>query len=150
MHELRTILSDWPELPTDEACTPDDQPVPRELWPTLTPAWRDVQMVLEADRRANSNFVATGLLVAEGVMAPLATTGLGPVPSARYGRGWLWRCGVHVVADGERPAHDCRENGRSTDHGGARDAALHHVLTRHPDAAVPYIARRRHALRNWN
>ncbi|MFF5968210.1 hypothetical protein ACFY64_31705 [Streptomyces collinus] len=86
----------------------------------------------------------------EGALAPLATAGLGPVPAARYGRGWLWRCGVHVMPDGEQPAHDCTANGRSTIQDGARDAALAHVLAGHPDAAVPYVARRWHALRNWN
>ncbi|KQW13555.1 hypothetical protein [Streptomyces sp. Root369] len=148
MHELSTILPDWPDPPPEATCIPDGQPVPREQWPALNPVWRDFQAALEADR--TTGLVATGLLFAEGAIAPLAVVGLGPVPSARYGRGWLWRCGVHVMADGEQPAHDCTENGRSTTHDGARDAALCHVGAEHPDAAVPYIARRWHALRNWN
>ncbi|MEU6595338.1 hypothetical protein ABZ923_40130 [Streptomyces sp. NPDC046881] len=150
MYELSTILDDWPDLPEEADCVPDEQPVPPEKWPVLAPVWRDVQVVLEADRRADNGFVATGLLYAAGAIAPLATAGLGPVAAARYGRGWLWRCGVHVMADGDRPAHDCTENGRSTTADGARDAALAHVLDEHPDAAVPYVARRWHALRNWN
>ena len=123
MFELSTILPDWPDLPRESACIPDDQPVPREQWPALTPAWRDVQVVLEADRRANNGFIATGLLYAECAIAPLATAGLG---SGRNGRGWLWRCGVYVMADGEQPGHDCTETGRSTTGDGARDFALHH------------------------
>lgn len=150
MRELSTILPDWPGLPEEAACIPDDQPVPSGQWPTLAPVWRDVQIVLEADRRANSGFIATGLLHAPGAIAPLAIVGYGRVPSGRNGRGWLWRCGVHVVTDGDQPGRDCTENGRSTTAGSARDFALHHVLQAHPDAAVPYIARRAHALRNWN
>ncbi|MFF0092733.1 hypothetical protein ACFYSF_22610 [Streptomyces canus] len=150
MHELSTLLPDWPDLPKEADCIPDDTPLPAEQWPALQPVWRDVQTVLEADRGVNNGFIATGLLYAPGGIAPLATAGLGRVLGARNGRGWLWRCGVHVMADGERPARDCTENGRSTTGDGARDAALHHVLQEHPDAAVPYVARRWHALRNWN
>ncbi|MGW2951556.1 hypothetical protein [Streptomyces eurythermus] len=150
MYELSTIVADWPVLPREAACVPDEQPVPPEAWPALAPVWRNVQVVLEVDRRANNGFIATGLLYTEGAMAPLATVGMGRVAGARYGVGWLWRCGVHVMADGDRPAHDCTDNGRSTCSDGARDAALAHVLTAHPDAAVPYMARRRHALRNWD
>lgn len=150
MHELHTILPDWPALPREAGCIPDEPLVPATQWPVLRPEWRDVQVVLEADRRAANGFVATGLLYTDGALAPLATAGLGPAGGARYGRGWLWRCGIHVMADGDRAAHDCTEHGRSTTSDGAREAAMWHVLADHPDAAVPYVARRWHALRNWN
>ena len=148
MYELSTILPDWPDLPREGDCVPDTPPLPPEQWPALAPIWRDVQAILEADR--NTGVIATGLLYSEGAIAPLAVAGLGPVPAARHGRGWVWRCGVHVMPDADRPAHDCTDNGRSTTADGARDAALHHVLAEHPDAAVPYVARRWHALRTWN
>ncbi|MFJ5037980.1 hypothetical protein [Streptomyces parvulus] len=150
MYELSTLLPDWPDLPQEDACLPDVPALPPQQWPPLNPAWRDVQAVLEVDRRANNAFIATGLLCAPGALAPLATAGIGRVPAARYERGWLWRCGVHVMPDGAQPAHDCTENGRSVTNDGARDAALAHVLAEHPDAAVPYLARRWHALRTWN
>ncbi|MGW4007928.1 hypothetical protein [Streptomyces sp. NPDC004763] len=150
MYELQTILTDWPDLPREEDCIPDEHPVPPEQWPSLRPQWREVQAVLRADRVASNGFVARGLLYADGVLAPLATVGLGPVATARYGKGWLWRCGVHVMAAGGQPAHDCPEHGRSTTADSAQDQALRHVLAEHPDAAVPYLARRWHALRNWN
>ncbi|MDX3345936.1 hypothetical protein PV387_39405 [Streptomyces sp. ME02-6987-2C] len=150
MHELRTILADWPDLPKEADCVPDDLPMTPAQWPALAPVWRDVQAILDVDRNTGTGFIATGLLYAEGAIAPLATAGVGTVPGARYERGWLWRCGVHVMADGQEPARDCTENSRSTTADGAREAALRHVLAEHPDAAVPYLARRWHALRTWN
>lgn len=150
MYELSTLLPDWPDLPKDDDCLPDGALVPREEWPALRPVWRNVQTVLEADRGVSGGMITTGLLYAPGAIAPLAVAGLARVAGARQGLGWVWRCGVHVVADGEWPAHDCVANGRSTTGDGAREAAVRHVLDEHPDAAVPYLARRWHALRTWN
>ncbi|MEU1853935.1 hypothetical protein ABZ499_32930 [Streptomyces sp. NPDC019990] len=148
---LRQLLPDWPEPPPIGKCAPDDQPVPAEQWPTLDLTWLDVPPSA-ADHFTGHTLKA--LLRADGALAPVAHVYWAPVPGARYGRGWLWRCRVHVVGapcDSAASSHyDCRESGRSTTHDGARDGATAHIRAVHPDAAVPYAARLTHARRIWN
>ncbi|MFE9127772.1 hypothetical protein ACFYOF_20595 [Streptomyces sp. NPDC007148] len=152
MNSLHRIAPGWPALPGPETFIPDDRQLPSEQWPPLTLTWWDIPpTVLEADRLRGD--ITDSLLHAEGAPAPLAIVSLSPVPTARYGRGWLWRCQVHVVgADCDSAAqlnHDCTRFSRSTTRDGARDAARAHIVTDHPDAAVPYLGRRHHAIRTW-
>lgn len=152
-YELRSIAPDWPALPRECEFLPDATLVPREEWPALSLTWWSIQAVtLEADRE--TGHITMSLLHAEGAPAPVATVSYGPVPNTRHGRGWWWRCGVHVIGANCVPAAplnaDCAARERTTTEESARDAGRHHVISHHPDAAVPYLARRAHALRTWN
>ncbi|MFF4726376.1 hypothetical protein ACFY3M_13695 [Streptomyces mirabilis] len=148
---LHTARPDWPELAPPGQFLPDDRPVPAEQWPALNLRWWDISpTVLEPESFARS--MTESLLEAVGVPAPAARVLYKREYGARHGR-WIWICEVHVVGAPVKSAaccnYDCTENGRSTTRDGAREAALIHVRDGHPDAAVPYLGRRDHALRRW-
>ncbi|MEW2568368.1 hypothetical protein [Streptomyces sp. NPDC047070] len=152
MFELETIAADWPALPPQSAFRADEDLLARADWPALSLTWWGIRPVgLEADRE--SRHITTSLLHAEGAPAPVAIVGMGPVPGGRH-RGWYWRCRVHVIGAHCDPAvpvnADCTAQGRATTEASARDWGRQHVIDTHPDAAVPYLARRAHALRTWN
>ncbi|WP_327345929.1 hypothetical protein [Streptomyces europaeiscabiei] len=150
LHHLHLVAPTWPALPDATEFVPDDEPLPAGDWPDLTLTWWDIPpTVLHPDRHFGAR--TDSLLHAEGAPAPVALVSWAPVTGARYGRGWLWRCEVHVTAaPGETGFnYDCPTTGRSTTRDGARDAAAAHLRSSHPDAAVPYLGRRQHAFRRW-
>ncbi|GGQ49805.1 hypothetical protein GCM10010250_21720 [Streptomyces althioticus] len=150
---LHTVAPDWPLLAEPGQFLPDDQPLPAAQWPTLRLRWRDIPpTVLAFDQHNGAR--TESLLEAAGAPAPLALVSYRHEPGARRGK-WSWRCEVHVVT-GETVAadgfnFDCPTIGRfSTTRDGAREAAAAHIASQHPDAAVPYLGRRQHALRRWS
>ncbi|PWI16013.1 hypothetical protein DI272_18955 [Streptomyces sp. Act143] len=149
---LHHVRPDWPLLAAPGEFLPDDQPVPADQWPTLNLRWWETRpVVLPFDE---PNGAVTGcLLEAVGAPAPVALVSYRQEPGARRGR-WVWRCEVHVIT-GETVAadgfnFDCPTIGRTgTTRDGARESAAAHIASQHPDAAVPYLGRRQHALRRW-
>ncbi|MET8609762.1 hypothetical protein [Streptomyces misionensis] len=149
---LHPVRPDWPELAPPSEFLPDDQPLPADQWPQLNLRWWMIRpTVLEPESVSRS--VTEGLLEAVGAPAPVARILYKREYGARHGR-WIWICEVHVVAAAVRSAtffnYDCTGNGRSTTRDGARETALDHIRNEHPDAAVPYLGRRQHALRRWS
>ncbi|MGW4047361.1 hypothetical protein [Streptomyces sp. NPDC004721] len=149
---LRSLVPDWPQLPSADQCIPDDRPAP-EQWPPLTLTWRDIPPTVLPDDSFN-RYRTDSLLQVTGAFEPAATVSWGNVPGARYGHGWIWRCRIYVVGatcdSAASMSFTCTRFSRSTTRDGARDAARDHITREHPDAAVPYLSRHHRAATRWS